>query len=153
MSNYSAEQKAAIINKLLISQLTLREFSEQQGIAKSTLYTWKQKISNRSNPKMTKSNLTAEQRFAIVLESATLSEAELSQYCREKALYPDQVKQWKQSFIKGHSAPVNHSEKADKKRIKELEKELQRKEKALAETAALLVLRKKFNAHFDLEEE
>ena len=153
MSNYSAEQKEAIINKLLASQLTLKAFSEQEGIAKSTLYTWKQKLSNGSNPKMTQSKLSTEQRFAIVLETATLSEAELSQYCREKGLFPEQIKQWKQSFINDNSAPVNHSNKADKKRIKELEKELQRKEKALAETAALLVLRKKFNAHFNLDEE
>ena len=43
--------------------------------------------------------------------------------------------------------------KADKKRIKELERELRRKEKALAEAAALLVLRKKFNAYWEEKED
>lgn len=102
---------------------------------------------------MKKSKLNAEQRFSIVLETATFTEEELSQYCREKGLYPDQVKQWKQACITANTNVTKVDDKADKKRIRELEKELHRKEKALAETAALLVLRKKFNAHFGLEEE
>ncbi len=43
--------------------------------------------------------------------------------------------------------------KADKKRIKELERELKRKDKALAEAAAILVLRKKFNAYWSDDSE
>ena len=43
--------------------------------------------------------------------------------------------------------------KADKKRIKQLEKELKRKDAALAETAALLVLRKKLNAYWGEDED
>ena len=48
---------------------------------------------------------------------------------------------------------VAPTQKSDKKRIKELERELNRKEKALAETAALLVLRKKFNAYWEGKED
>jgi len=91
-----------------------------------------------------------------VLETATFSEMQLSEYCREKGLYPEQVQQWKQACIDANSDESKVSVKADKhdkKRIKELEKELHRKEKALAETAALLVLRKKFNAVYGLDEE
>ncbi len=102
---------------------------------------------------MKKNDYSAEARFAIVLEAATLSETELSQYCRENGLYPEQVQQWKQACINGNTKPVSVSNSSDKKRIKELEKELHRKEKALAETAALLVLRKKFNARFGEDEE
>lgn len=58
-----------------------------------------------------------------------------------------------QDFIQNDTKPVKAANPDDKKRIKALEKELARKEKALAETAALLVLRKKFNAHFNLDEE
>jgi len=97
----------------------------------------------------------------VLVETATLHEAELSQYCREKGLYPEQVNAWKQDCIEGaNSSPKRKREvlkqsSADKKRIRQLEKELRRKEKALAETAALLVLRKKLNAFYeeDLEDD
>jgi transposase len=80
-----------------------------------------------------------------------LTEIELAEYFREKGLYVDQIEQWKQSCIKANipdAIKVTERAKetrADRKRIKDLEKELNRKEKALAETAALLVLREKFN--------
>lgn len=102
---------------------------------------------------------SAEQKFAVVLETAVLSEAELSEYCREKGLYPEQAKQWKQDCIARNQTPAQarkqlaQERKEDKKRIKELERELKRKDAALAETAALLVLRKKLNAYWGIDEE
>ena len=156
MKHCSTEQKEAIVNQYINSGLSLRVFAEKQGIAKSTLYTWSRKLNSVRTSNMGKSPLTAEQRFAIVLETATYSEIKLSEYCREKGLYPDQIQQWKQACItvnNDESTPILNTSKRDKKRIKELEKELHRKEKALAETAALLVLRKKFNALYELGEE
>ena len=50
-------------------------------------------------------------------------------------------------------AKVTPEQKSDKKRIKELERELRRKDKALAETAALLVLGKKFDAYWKDKED
>ena len=105
---------------------------------------------------MKKNTLSAEQRFSIVLETATFSETQLSEYCREQGLYSEQIQQWKQACIDANSddkMPITKADKQDKKRIKALEKELHRKEKALAETADLLVLRKKFNALYELDEE
>ena len=88
-----------------------------------------------------------------------LSESELSQYCREKGLYPEQVQRWKQECLQGFlsskatNAETHRQAKADKTEIKTLKRELRRKEKALAETAALLVLRKKLNALWEDDEE
>ncbi len=102
---------------------------------------------------------TPEARFATVLETASLSEIELSEYCRQKGLYPDQVKTWRQACIDGQNTAKAQQKvdkelsRADKKRIKQLERELHRKEKALAEAAALLVLQKKFNAYLGLSDE
>ena len=153
MAHYSTEQKNSLVEQYLNSPLSIREFSEKEGIPKSTLYSWSKKLSQDKIPHMKKTAPSAEQRFSIVLETATLSETELSQFCREKGFYPEQIQQWKQAFISGHSTQKSTSNKADKKRIKALEKELHRKEKALAETAALLVLRKKYNALFAADEE
>ena len=70
----------------------------------------------------------------------------------KKALFPEQVKRWKEECLKGFGSARDQEKerkatsKADKKKIKRLESELRRKDKALAETAALLVLQKKLNA-------
>ena len=156
MTYSSKEQQEAIVARYLNSKLTLREFSEKEGLPKSTLYTWSRKFNVNDTSVMKKSSLSAEQCFTIVLETATLTETQLSEYCRNKGLYPEQTRHWKQACIEANSPSNKTVPKAnprDKKRIKELEKELHRKEKALAETAALLVLRKKFNALYGLEEE
>jgi len=80
----------------------------------------------------------------MVIQTSGMTQHELSQYCREKGFYPDQIKQWKIESIEGMSKQKNFkSISADKQRIKVLEKELRRKDKALAEAAALLVLSKK----------
>ena len=95
---------------------------------------------------------SAESKLAAVVETALLSEVELSEYCRGKGLYPDQVKAWKQACIVGQETATQQKQaegtqaRADQKRIRALERELQRKDKALAEAAALLILRKKLNA-------
>ena len=102
---------------------------------------------------------TAESKLAVIIETGTLTGSELASYCRENGLYPEQIASWKAEFLQ--SVQPNKSKdkvsikeaQADKREIKSLKKELRRKEKALAETAALLVLRKKFNALYDLDDE
>ena len=95
---------------------------------------------------------SSEDKFAVVLETTPLNGAELGEYCRRKGLYPEQIAAWRAACL---SANANAAEQAreqrqqsreDSRRIRQLEKELQRKEKALAEAAALLVLRKKAQA-------
>ena len=81
------------------------------------------------------------------------------EYCREKGLFVEQLKQWQTSCMDANKPDQKMSyqdskeQRAANKRIKELEKELNRKEKALAETAALLVLREKYNALWEAKEE
>ena len=84
-----------------------------------------------------------------------MNEAELSEYCRAKGLYVEQVKAWKADSLKGFASSreqeleARQQRKADRKEIKQLKRELRQKEKALAETAALLVLRKKLDAFWE----
>jgi transposase-like protein len=159
MGRYSSERKEAILNKLLPPMnMTVAAVAEQEGIALQTLYNWRKQARLEGKPvpgqSRTSDNWSSEAKFAVVVETATLSEAELSQYCREKGLYVEQVKAWKQDCLNGFSsAPERKRQelkqaKADKKQIRQLEKELNRKEKALAEAAALLVLRKKLRAFY-----
>ena len=74
-----------------------------------------------------------------------------SAWCREHGVYPTELETWKQDAIGGLGEPretESAAVKQDRRRIKELERELHRKDKALAETAALLVLSKKLSAIF-----
>ncbi len=86
------------------------------------------------------------------MATAALNEAELAEYCRKKGLYPDEVKAWRTQAERALAGGVvsakelREAKAAEKKRIQELERELRRKDKALAETAAPLTLRKKADA-------
>ena len=94
-----------------------------------------------------------------VIATAALDEAAKNGWCREHGIYPSDLEQWRKSATMAlinpggakASAPVDA--KADRKRIKDLERELGRKDKALAETAALLVLSKKVAAIFNKAED
>lgn len=91
-------------------------------------------------------------KFAVVLESASLNETELAEYCRGKGLFVEQVRAWRAACEQANAerdvqtADHARSLKAERCRNKELEQELRRKEKALAEAAALLILAKKYRA-------
>jgi transposase-like protein len=162
--SYSEERKQQILNKLLPpSNMTVAEVSRIEGIGLQTLYNWRDKAKQQGRPvpgsKPTSEHWSAEAKFATVLETASLNEAELSEYCRAKGLYVDQVKAWKADALRGFMSSreqeleAKRQRQADHKEIKQLKSELRRKEKALAETAALLVLRKKLNALWENDNE
>ena len=156
MKRYSSERKAAVLKKLLPPHsLSVAELSREEGISDVTLYTWRKQAITRgeSVPNTpTKTTWSSEARLSVVIDTTTMGELELGQYCREKGLYPEQIKQWHQACLDGQTTATHRAKevatqaKQDKKRIRELERELQRKEKALAEAAALLILRKKLSA-------
>ena len=157
MKHYSVERKAAVLRKMLPpSSLSVAELVKQEGISDGTLYLWrKQAMASGEMSAVTKKTAegwSGESKLAAVVETALLSELELSQYCRGKGLYPEQVSAWKQACIVGQQTASQRQQtegaqaRADQKRIRELERELCRKDKALAEAAAILILRKKLNA-------
>ncbi|EKU82763.1 hypothetical protein HMPREF9710_01992, partial [Massilia timonae CCUG 45783] len=81
------------------------------------------------------------------------------EYCRRKGLFAEQIATWRAACMSANASVVKQTReqqaqsKEDKKRIRQLEKDLQRKEKALAEAAALLILRKKAQAIWGDKEE
>ena len=88
---------------------------------------------------------SAEEKLAVVLEAASLSDEELGAFLRRKGLHETHLKQWREQMLAGlNPAPIQAKNKEpESKRVRALERELRRKDKALAETAALLVLKKK----------
>ena len=143
--------------------MSVKEVSEEEGVSTATLYHWRQQL-RRSGAAVPNNNTSSEQwsaqtKLAIVAETYSMTESELSQYCREKGLFPEQIQSWRSECMQGfksskeQEAEAKKQAKADKLEIKELKKDLRLKEKALAETAALLVLRKKLRAFYGEEPE
>ena len=95
---------------------------------------------------------STQDKFLVVVETASLNETELAEYARKKGLYVEQIHAWKDACMNANggiakdSARLSRELKQSQKECKKLEKELKRKDKALAEAAALLVLSKKANA-------
>lgn len=155
MARYSQERKEAIFKKLLPPHnLSVVEVAREEGIAVQTLYRWRDIARKECRPvlekTLTANDWSAEAKFAVLIETAQLSEAE--KYYREKGLYREQVQEWKLECLAGfqtsevQTKTIKQQAKADKAEIKLLQRELRYKEKALAKAAALLVLRKKLNA-------
>jgi transposase len=87
---------------------------------------------------------SAEERLRAVVESSRLTEDELGAFLRREGLHETTLRQWRASALEGLGP--QRSTRTEQKRVQELEKELRRKDKALAEAAALLVLQKKVRA-------
>lgn len=154
---YAKERKEAVLKKMLPpNNRTIKELAAEEGVSEATLYNWRKaaRAEGRLLPdgEKTPQGWGSADKFAAVVETAAMNEAELSAYCRERGLYPEQVRQWREACEQANDwdrtqhKRLKDARKDDEKRIKELERELKHKEKALAETAALLVLRKKAQA-------
>lgn len=134
----------------------LSELARENGISEQTLYNWRRQLKTEGVPVpgngKNAEEWSSKDKFGVVLETAGLNEAELAEYCRRKGLFVEQITAWREACqeANAHTAERTREQreqsKSDRKRIKQLEKELQRKEKALAEAAALIILRKKAQA-------
>ena len=135
----------------------------ETGVSQATLSRWlkgaatvapkmarrdKQKPPSTSSSKRPQ-DWPAEQKLALVLEAAAVPEAELGALLRSKGVHEAQLAEWREAATAGLRGPSKHDRKAasvEARRVRDLERELARKEKALAEAAALLVLKKKAQA-------
>jgi hypothetical protein len=162
---YSDMFKNKMIQKMTgPNAISATALSKQVDVPQSTLSTWLRKAGvdpsyvfpNNAHEytKMTKitqpkrpNDWSAEEKFKVVIEAASLSDEQLGAFLRNKGLHQTHLDQWRSQML--NSLQNSSSKKkarprdVDAKRIRFLEKELNRKDKALAETAALLVLKKK----------
>ena len=164
MTHYSEEFKEAQVKKMMQpNAVSIPELAKELGISSTSLYNWRKAYQNKgiAVPAQTKQGTkwSAEDKFAVVVETISLNEADLGEYCRSKGLYAVEIKQWKQDALSGYEKQgqqkqkISTVEKKNEQKIKRLEAELRRKDKALAETATLLVLSKKCQAIWGENEE
>ena len=149
-SDYTVSFKEAMVQKMSgPSGVSACSLSAETGVPQSTLSRWlrqygtvepgRSMMSNKKRPR----NWPAEQKLATVQEYDALPDEEAQgRFLRERGLYSVDIKRWREEMLQALGRKPNRKDPKNQ-RINELESELRRKEKALAETAALLTLKKK----------
>ena len=152
MARYGQEFKDKAVARLLPPESApIKDVALSVGVSESTLERWR---SEALVQPARRTDWTPAARFEAVLMTATMDETSKGAWCRSNGVYPHELAMWREQAINALGQPgekrVTAAEtKQDRRRIKELEREVRRKDKALAETAALLVLSKKAEAIFN----
>ncbi len=116
-TKYSKKFKESIIARLLPPQnARVSDVSRETGVPKDTLYTWRIQYRNSQNRPIAGSGrradkFTNEEKLAVIIETASLNERELGEYCRLKGLYPEQISGWKKSIVQGGGSDTKKSSK------------------------------------------
>ena len=158
MPEYTEGFKARMIERMAGGEgISASSLSREMGISQSTLSRWLRKASivesmkKKSTRNRTRSTRqwTAEEKLRVVLATAELTGEELGAYLRKEGLHQAQLDQWRSAIVEALGVPDKQKQRVareEARKIKKLEKELNRKDKALAEVTALLVLKKKLEA-------
>ena len=156
MARYGQAFKDKAVARLLPPEsASLEVVSREMGVSVGTLERWREDAQTR--PARGRA-WSAGARLEAVITTAAMNEAAKGAWCREHGVYPGDLDKWRAScttaLVDPQDAPASpQATRADRKRIKELERDLLRKDRALAETAALLVLSKKVSAIFNKGED
>ena len=161
---YTKERKEEIVKRMMPPHNeSVAQLSKDEGITEVTLYKWRKEARAKGDATpgngQTSDKWSSEDKFLVVMETFAMNETELAEYCRKKGLYREQIEAWRSVCLQANgqafdqAKQLNTQLKEEKQRAKELEKDLKKKEKALAEAAALLLLRKKAQAIWGDDEE
>ena len=159
---YSRSVKIGILKRVLPPEnKSIRSTSKETGISEQTIRSWikQSKIGIFDSVKDEKSPryYSSKEKYQLVMEAARITEKKLGSFLRKRGLHREHLTMWNQELreiVTQKEDKKDKQLKALKRQNRALEKELARKEKALAETAALLVLKKKLDILItDLEED
>ena len=153
---HAVEFREQVIETALKGGQRQREIADKYGIGLSTLQKWLREYrAGESKPMVRKKekrpqDWSGQERLDALLETAGMSEEALGAWCRLKGLHTHHLEKWKQEAVSGSVGAQDKTAQAQLKQLREenrqLQKDLRRMEKALAETSALLVLKKKADA-------
>ena len=138
----------ALSKQVDVPQATLSKWLRQAGAGGAYVFPNDPNRAPQVNPMAPRrpEDWPAEEKLKTVLEAQGLGDEALGAFLRQRGLHEAHLERWRQQMIEGLQKPPvqkSPSHPGDLKRIRALEQELRRKDKALAETAALLVLKKK----------
>lgn len=160
-SQYSdAFVEEALLKASSRGRRSIRSVADELDVEYETLKKWLQRksldtLKAKASKEKRPQDWRREEQLAALMQTHGLSEEALNAWCRERGIFRHHLEAWKASFTNAgpaEAAQEQRSARALKNENEKLKAELQRKEKALAEAAALLVLQKKFRALWDNED-
>lgn len=148
---YSSGMKASILRRVSPPESqAVAAVSRETGVSAATIHQWKKQAAtgmlDYGESQLRPSDRSPAEKLNLLLESRSVSEDELGEWLRSRGVHTEHLQVWEQELreVVTEKEKRQRAEIADlRKKNKDLEKELRRKEKALAETAALLTLKKK----------
>lgn len=162
-AQYSSEFKEKLLAKVFSPNgSSTVELAKQSGVPYATLYTWikmskKQNVNPQHTIPLRPESQSAEAKLRAVLDTLDKTESERSAYCREHGIYLHHLNAWKEQVINGLGSLPSKKDKVEQQELKnenkKLKSELNRKDKALAEVSALLILKKKADLLWGDEED
>lgn len=160
VTKYTDAIKASVLAKALAPNAPgVIELSKEFNIPKATIYTWMlpMKKNNKECVQQRPKDRSAASKLQAVIDTLGKTEEEQSAYCRTKGIYYNHIEGWKQQILENLGASASAAVKASNAKekenkaanqriqdeMKQLKSDLNRKDKALAELTALLILKKK----------
>ena len=143
-------------------RVSANALSKEVGVGQPTLSLWLRaagSVASVNNDDETKrgarrpEDWPPEEKLRAVTEASGLPDAELGAWLRRNGIKEEHLQQWRETALSAFAVRPSRANNEDRRRIKELEREVQRKDKALAETAALLVLQGKMEALWAAEDD
>jgi transposase-like protein len=154
---YSPEFKQSVVRKISTpGGPSAAQLAKELGVHYTSIYAWVKDYANTSSMKKSK-EWTPEAKLEAIIKTATMNENELGEFLRANGLHSNQIKEWKQEFYtaqKSAGRPKLDPELVElRAKEKELSKDLKRKDRALAEMSARVILLKKSRLLFGETEE
>ena len=161
MKTYPQELKEALVAKMCMpGGPTALQISKETGISNVTLSIWKRKFGSGEHLKV---KWSFAEKHKILLETQSMTEEELGAFLRSKGLHSTDLDDWKLE-INSALAGLDEKRKPGRPRKdpellkvreenKKLRRDLRRKEKALAEQTALVILKKKMDEYWGEDED
>jgi transposase-like protein len=150
---YNESFKSKMVQRLVgPGAVSANQLAREVGIHQATLSRWLLQSKDRMDgvklgrppePRRPE-DWSAEERLRVVMEASRLRDEELGAFLRREGIHEATLAEWRTAVLEALGPQKRVT--SDSRRVRELEKQLRRKDKALAETAALLVLQKKVQA-------
>jgi transposase len=147
---YSAAFKTRVLQRLVGPHaVSATALAKELGVSQESLSRWLRQARSVGEMPASKKQWTGAEKLRVVTAAAGLTGSDLGAFLRREGLHEAQLAAWREAAEAALGAPAARPRPGgspEAQRIGELERELRRKDRALAETAALLVLKKKVRA-------
>lgn len=159
MTTYTAGFKGRMVQRMAGQEaISATALAREVGVSQNTLSRWLREAADPDTVAAMKKRTagksphrrTAEEKLDVVMRAAALSDEDLGAFLRREGLHAAELEEWRRTAMEAATGALKapHGKRSEqtpeRRKIRELERELRRKNDALAEAGALLLLKKRF---------